>query len=142
MAFWSSLRRKSEDSFDDYDEEYEDDYGYDNYNGYEDTRQSWESQGAQPIRSAADLQIELMIPEQYGDASKIADLLRDMKLVVLNLSKVEPDVSRRLLDFVSGVIYAEDGDLMKVSSTVYIAAPYFVDLLDETAKKVRSAIGF
>ena len=140
-ALWSSFRRKSEESYsDDYDDDYEDDYN--TYDSYESTPQSWETPGAQPIRSAADMQIALVVPEQYSDASKIADLLRDMKLGVLNLSRTESDVvSRRLLDFISGVIYAEDGKLMKVSRTVFIAAPYFVDLFDEESKKkIRSAI--
>ena len=67
--------------------------------------------------------------QEYKDASKIADLLRDMKFVVLNLAKTERDVARRLLDFVSGVIYTEDGHIMKVATNVYVVAPYFVDLL-------------
>jgi len=52
-----------------------------------------------------------------------------MKFVVLNLAKTERDVARRLLDFVSGVIYTEDGHIMKVATNVYVVAPYFVDLL-------------
>ena len=53
-----------------------------------------------------------------------------MKFVVLNLAKTQRDVARRLLDFVSGVIYTEDGHIMKVATNVYATvAPYFVDLL-------------
>lgn len=140
MAFWSALRRRPEEedyseAFDEYD--YEDDYSYEN------TTPSWGNEAAaQPIRSAADMQIALVIPKQYSDASKIADLLRDMKFVVLNLSECEPAVARRLLDFISGVTYAEDGNLMKVATNVYVAAPYFVDMYDETSKKIRSAVNF
>ena len=83
----------------------------------------------QPIHSVADMQIVLVAPQEYKDASKIADLLRDMKFVVLNLAKTQRDVARRLLDFVSGVIYTEDGHIMKVATNVYVVAPYFVDLL-------------
>ena len=91
--------------------------------------QDWASEGVQPIHSVADMQIVLVAPQEYKDASKIADLLRDMKFVVLNLAKTERDVARRLLDFVSGVIYTEDGHIMKVATNVYVVAPYFVDLL-------------
>lgn len=53
-----------------------------------------------------------------------------MKFVVLNLAKTQRDVARRLLDFVSGVIYTEDGHIMKIATNVYVVAPYFVDLLE------------
>ena len=118
MSFFSALRRKpeEEDLYEDYEESY----------AYEDEGQDWASEGVQPIHSVADMQIVLVAPK---DASKIADLLRDMKFVVLNLAKTERDVARRLLDFVSGVIYTEDGHIMKVATNVYVVAPYFVDLL-------------
>lgn len=139
MSFWSALRRRPEEE--DYSEAF-DEYDYEDNYSYEDTAPRWENEPAQPIRSAADMQIALVIPEQYSDASRIADLLRDMKFVVLNVSKCEPSVARRLLDFISGVTYAEDGNLMKVATNVYVAAPYFVDMYDETAKKVRGSVNF
>ena len=112
MSFFSALRRKpeEEDLYEDYEESY----------AYEDEGQDWASEGVQPIHSVADMQIVLVAPQEYKDASKIADLLRDMKFVVLNLAKT---------DFVSGVIYTEDGHIMKVATNVYVVAPYFVDLL-------------
>lgn len=121
MSFFSALRRKpeEEDLYEDYEESY----------AYEEEEPSWESQGVQPIHSVADMQIVLVAPQEYKDASKIADLLRDMKFVVLNLAKTEREVARRLLDFISGVIYTEDGHIMKVATNVYVVAPYFVDLL-------------
>ena len=121
MSFFSALRRKpeEEDLYEDYEESY----------AYEDEGQDWASEGVQPIHSVADMQIVLVAPQEYKDASKIADLLRDMKFVVLNLAKTERDVARRLLDFVSGGIYTEDGHIMKVATNVYVVAPYFVDLL-------------
>ena len=85
----------------------------------------------QPIRSVADMQIVLTQPLEYSAASEIADMLRDMKFVVLNLAKTEPEVARRLLDFVSGVVYSEDAHIMKVANNVYVVAPYFVDLLED-----------
>lgn len=115
---------EAEELYDDYD--YEKEYGY-----AEEPEQfpSMEPEGVQPIRTVADMQIVLTQPKEYRAASQIADLLRDMKFVVLNLANTEPEVARRLLDFVSGVIYSEDGHIMKVATNVYVVAPYFVDLL-------------
>lgn len=122
MSLFSALRRKPEE--DDLYDEYEPNYAY------EEDDQGWQDEGVQPIHSVADMQIVLVAPQEYKDASKIADLLRDMKFVVLNLAKTQRDVARRLLDFVSGVIYTEDGHIMKVATNVYVVAPYFVDLLE------------
>lgn len=120
-------RPEAEELYDDYD--YEE--GYSDYDEPEPEpmRPPMEAPGVQPIHSVADMQIVLTQPKEYRAASQIADLLRDMKFVVLNLADTEPEVARRLLDFVSGVIYSEDGHIMKVAHNVYVVAPYFVDLL-------------
>ena len=123
MGFLNALRRKpaEEELYD----EYEDSYAYE-------VEQSWESNGAQPIHSVADMKVVVVEPEEYKDASKIADYLRDMKFVVVNLAKADSVVARRLLDFVSGVVFSEDGHIMKVATNVFVVAPYFVDLNDLT----------
>ena len=129
---------EAEELYDDYYEEeaYND---YDDYNEPEPepvrpVRPVMESQGVQPIHSVADMQIVLTQPKEYRAASQIADLLRDMKFVVLNLAQTDPEVARRLLDFVSGVIYSEDGHIMKIATNVYVVAPYFVDLLGDSGE--------
>lgn len=121
MGLFSALRRKPLE--DDLYEDYEDSYAYEE-------EQAWEDEGAQPIHSVADMRVVVVEPQEYKDASRVADHLRDMKFVVLNLGKTEHDVARRLLDFVSGVIFSEDGHIMKVATNVYVVAPYFVDLND------------
>ena len=66
------MRRKPEEEH--YSEDY-DDYEDDDYNNYEDTPKSWGNETVQqPIRTAANLQIVPIAPEQYSDASKIADI--------------------------------------------------------------------
>ena len=123
-------RPEAEDLYDDYD--YEE--AYDDYEEPEPepVRPMRENPGVQPIHTVADMQIVLTQPKEYRAASQIADLLRDMKFVVLNLADTDPEVARRLLDFVSGVIYSEDGHIMKIATNVYVVAPYFVDLLGDS----------
>ncbi len=128
MGFLGLFQRpEAEDLYDDYDYE-------ETYDDYEEpepepVRPVMDHPGVQPIHSVADMQIVLTQPKEYRAASQIADLLRDMKFVVLNLADTDPEVARRLLDFVSGVIYSEDGHIMKIATNVYVVAPYFVDLL-------------
>ena len=140
MSFLSALRRKPEE---DLYEDYEDDTYADDHYAYEEEapQQTWTPQpSVQPIRSGADMQIVLVAPKDYKEASKIADLLRDMKFVVLNLSETDHAIARRLLDVVSGVIYTEDGHIMKVATGVYVAAPYFVDLMGSLGENDSAAL--
>ena len=81
------------------------------------------------IHATTQLQVVLVKPDRYENASEIADHLRDKRTVVLNLEKTQKDVSRRLLDFLSGVAYAQEGKIKKVALQTYIVTPYNVDIM-------------
>ncbi len=87
------------------------------------------------VRTTAMLQVVLVKPDKFEDARGIADHLNEKRTVVLNLEAASRDVSRRLIDLLNGVAYANGGQLKKVSSNTYIITPYNVnvsgDLLDE-----------
>ena len=70
-------------------------------------------------------------PDRFEQASEIADHLREKRTVVLNLESTQKDVSRRLLDFLSGVAYAHEGKIKKVAISTYIITPYNVDILGD-----------
>ncbi len=81
------------------------------------------------------VQVVLAKPERFDDASAIADHLNEKKTVVLNLESANRDVARRLIDFLSGVAYANQGSLKRVANSTFIITPYNVnvsgDLIDE-----------
>lgn len=87
------------------------------------------------INATAQLQVVLVKPERFDDASAVADHLNAKRTVVLNLEGANKDVARRILDFLSGVAYANDGQIKKVANCTFIITPYNVglmgDLLDE-----------
>ena len=87
------------------------------------------------IHATAQLQVVLVKPERFDDASTVADHLNAKRTVVLNLESANKDVARRILDFLSGVAYANDGQIKKVANCPFIITPYNVgimgDLLDE-----------
>ena len=87
------------------------------------------------IHATAQLQVVLVKPERIDDASTVADHLNAKRTVVLNLESANKDVARRILDFLSGVAYANDGQIKKVANCTFIITPYNVgvmgDLLDE-----------
>ena len=78
--------------------------------------------------SSAPLQVVLVKPEKFDDASSIADSLNAKKTVVLNLEATSKEVSRRLVDFLSGVAYANNGQLKKIANSTFIITPYNVDV--------------
>ena len=87
------------------------------------------------INTTAQLQVVLVKPERFEDASSIADHLNAKRTIVLNLESANRDVTRRLIDFLSGVAYANDGHVKRVANSTYIITPHNVgiqgDLLDE-----------
>ena len=90
------------------------------------------------IHATARLQVVLVMPEQYEAAREIADHLRDKRTVVLNLENTNKDVSRRILDFVSGVAYAQDGRIKKVAVSTFIVTPYNVDILGDLIDELEN----
>jgi cell division inhibitor SepF len=87
------------------------------------------------IAATTQLQVVLVKPERFEDASGIADHLNAKRTIVLNLESASKDVTRRLIDFLSGVAYANNGQIKRVANSTYIITPFNVgimgDLLDE-----------
>ena len=90
------------------------------------------------INTTTQLQVVLVKPDRYENASEIADHLRDKRTVVLNLEKTQKDVSRRLLDFLSGVAYAQEGKIKKVALQTYIVTPYNVDIMGDLIDELEN----
>ena len=88
--------------------------------------------GAQPKSGAApQLQVVLVKPDRFEDVTSIADHLNEKKTVVLNLEAANRDVSRRIIDFLSGVAYANHGNIRKVANSTFIIVAHNVDVMGE-----------
>ena len=111
-----------------------------------DSSSSAGSTGSTPFRSnnvlnintTAQLQVVLAKPERFETAAEIADHLREKRTVVMNLEQTSKDVSRRLIDFLSGVAYAQDGKIKKVANSTYIITPYNVDLVGDLVDELEN----
>lgn len=84
------------------------------------------------IHATTQLQVVLVKPEHFEDASSIADHLLAKRTVVLNLESTNREISRRLVDFLSGVAYANGGQIKKVANSTYIITPYNVGLMGDS----------
>ena len=84
-------------------------------------------------------QVVLIKPERFETAAEIADHLRAKRPVLINLETTPKEVTRRLVDFLSGVAYAIDGKVKKVAANTYIITPPNVDLLGDLMDELESS---
>ena len=80
----------------------------------------------------------LVKPERFGAAAEIADHLRNGHSIIMNLEETPEDVSRRLLDFLSGVAYALDGKINRAAKKTYVMAPKNADLSGDAVEEMES----
>lgn len=90
------------------------------------------------IHATTQLQVVLVKPERFDDASSVADHLNEKRTVVLNLESTNREVSRRLVDFLSGVAYANGGQIKKVANSTFIITPYNVDIMGDILDELES----
>ncbi len=82
-------------------------------------------------QSNSGLQVVLVKPDRFDEVTTIADHLNEGKTVVLNLEESARDVSRRIVDFLSGVAYANGGNMRKVAKNTFIIVARGVDVMGE-----------
>ncbi len=83
------------------------------------------------IHTSAQLKVVVIQLTSFEDARDIADHLKAKKPVVINLEKLDKEVSRRVVDFLSGVVYGVDGDIQKVANGIFLIAPYNVGIMGD-----------
>ena len=91
------------------------------------------------INATTQLAVVLVKPDRFENAAEIADHLKDKRTVVLNLEQTNKDVARRLVDFLSGVAYANEGKIKKVANSTYIITPYNVDIMGDLIDELESS---
>lgn len=77
------------------------------------------------------MKLVIMSPEKYDDSTDVVNYLKERKPVVINLEKVDGATSRRIVDFVSGAVYALDANIQKVTNRIFLIAPYNVGVMNE-----------
>lgn len=91
------------------------------------------------IHTTTQLAVVLVKPDRFENAAEIADHLKDKRTVVLNLEQTNKDIARRLVDFLSGVAYANEGKIKKVANSTYIITPYNVDIMGDLIDELESS---
>ena len=70
----------------------------------------------------------LLEPRAYSESQQIADHLKKKNTVVVNMKRVTPDQAKRIVDFLSGTVYALEGDLQKIGAGIFLCTPKNVDV--------------
>ncbi len=77
------------------------------------------------------VQVHLVIPKSFNDAQQVADQFKDSVPVILNLQGIDSELSKRLIDFASGLTYALDGGMQRIADKVFLLTPRNVEVSAE-----------
>ena len=125
------------------DEDYENEMDYD-YDEYEEDEEN-EGKGifgnlgrknkvvAMPQAQA--IKMVISQPTNFEQSDEICSFLKEKKSVIVNLEYVNKDVARRIVDFISGGVYALDGYIQKVSNSIFLVAPSNYEITNEMARE-------
>lgn len=90
------------------------------------------------MTATTQLEVAILQPTEYEDASEIADRLKAKKAVVVNLEDLTKEDAIKVLDFISGVVYALEGTIQKVSSGIFLIAPYNVTIAGDVRDELKN----
>ena len=125
-------------------EEYDDDdvYEYEdkssNYENEEEDRKFFGGKKGKVVPLNAQGQSVKMVisqPTTFEQSEEICSLLKEKKSVIVNLEYVNKDVARRIVDFISGGVYALDGHIQKISNSIFLIAPMNYEITNEMARE-------
>jgi cell division inhibitor SepF len=75
--------------------------------------------------------VSLVVPKTFNDAQTVADKLKAEVPVIINMQSADADLTRRLIDFASGLTYALDGSMQRVADRVFLLTPHAVSVSAE-----------
>jgi len=94
------------------------------------------------VRAVPSVQVHLVIPRSFNDAQQIADRFKGSMPVILNLQGADQELSKRLIDFASGLTYALNGGMQRVADKVFLLTPRNVEVSAEERARILERGGF
>lgn len=121
------------------EQEDEDIYEYDereeNENEEEDRKFFGKKGKVIPMTQNQSVKMVISQPTTFEQSEEICSLLKEKKSVIVNLEYVNKDVARRIVDFISGGVYALDGHIQKISNSIFLIAPTNYEITNEMARE-------
>ena len=90
------------------------------------------------IHTTTQFKVVVLAAKRFEEVLDIADHLKAKKPVVINMSGVEDKLARRMIDFLSGVAYASDGGIQKISKEIMLVTPYTVEIMGDFQDELLS----
>jgi cell division inhibitor SepF len=90
------------------------------------------------IHSNSQFKVVIMQPESFDDARDVCDHLKNKKPVIVNLENLTKETAQRVVDFLSGSVYAVDGEIQKVSTGIFMIAPSNVEVMGDFKDELKS----
>ena len=150
MSFWDNVKKfaqpYSDEDYDDYEEENGDEFENDSqeetprrrspFSTTQDDSPSYTPSSSgfsgQVVNMGSGKQeVVLFHAKSFDDAAKAADELRKRKAVILNMENVDKSLTRRVVDFLSGSVYALDGSVKKIAQSTYLFCPHNMDVVGD-----------
>jgi cell division inhibitor SepF len=94
------------------------------------------------VSAPAPAKVHLVAPRAFNDAKQIADRFKAQVPVIINLQGADTELSKRLIDFASGLTYALDGSMQRVADRVFLLTPRDVELSAEERARAIERGGF
>ena len=95
-----------------------------------------------PVPDQRTTRVSVLEPSSFNDAQNLADRFKRQQPVILNLQNVDADLSRRMVDFCSGLTYALDGNIQSVANRVFLLTPRDVEVSAEERKRIAERAFF
>lgn len=113
-------------------------YDYDEEDDYEEDKKLFGRKNkvvAMPQSQVNSIKMVISQPTTFEQSDEICSFLKEKKSVIVNLEYVNKDVARRIVDFISGGVYALDGYIQKVSNSIFLVAPSNYEITNEMARE-------
>ncbi|MFC4183107.1 cell division protein SepF [Saccharococcus thermophilus] len=115
-----------EEDYEEYEEEYEEEYGQEEEQPLAKGNAKGNVVSLQSVQKSS--KVVLIEPRAYAEAQEIADHLKNRRAVIVNLQRIQHEQAKRIVDFLSGTVYAIGGDIQQVGTKIFLCTPDNVDV--------------
>ncbi|WP_054027980.1 cell division protein SepF [Bacillus sp. FJAT-28004] len=105
-------------------------------------RKNTKSNNVVSIHSQKNVRVVLSEPRSYDEAQEIADHLRSRRAVIVNLQRVRNDLAVRIVDFLSGTVYALGGSISKLGPNIFLCTPDSVEIQGAITEMLAEEIDY
>lgn len=122
------------------EEEFYDEDEYDETENYDSTGPTDSNSKTNNVIRMKNSKLKVVVyePKEFQDTKKVVDSLKEAKPVIINISKLENSLAKKIFDFCSGALYALDGHINKIDHGIFLLAPKNVDVIGDIKEELES----